>query len=124
VNQKKPIFLDLWRLQFPPMAIVSILHRISGVFLFLALPALLYVLALSLRSPADFAQALTLLKQPYWCMGIWAFAVALFYHSIAGIRHIVMDLGFGESLGAARVSAYLVLALSVVFAIIVGCCLC
>lgn len=44
MQKKRPKHLDLGKISLPIMAKVSILHRISGVALFLALPLLIYLL--------------------------------------------------------------------------------
>lgn len=54
MQKKRPKHLDLGKISLPIMAKVSILHRISGVALFLALPLLIYLLQGSLSSEADF----------------------------------------------------------------------
>ncbi|HLF66576.1 MAG TPA: succinate dehydrogenase, cytochrome b556 subunit, partial [Gammaproteobacteria bacterium] len=41
LNTNRPINLNLFTIRFPLPAIVSILHRVSGVFLFLLLPILM-----------------------------------------------------------------------------------
>lgn len=120
VNHKRPVNLDLGSMKYPPMAIVSILHRISGLVLFLLLPMMLYFLCLSLRSAESFAHLQTLLTSPYCKVLLWGFSAAFVYHLIAGIRHMMMDLGFGEGLHAGRVSANVVIVLAIILAVILG----
>lgn len=56
-----------------------------------------------------------------WCKGgIWFIASALFYHLIAGLRHLLMDLGLGEDVGAGRASALFVLFLGILISISLG----
>lgn len=113
LNRQRPVNLDLARLSYPPMAIVSILHRISGLVLFLFLPVVLYFFGLSLQSSASFFDAHTLLAKPLGAFFLWAFGSALLFHVLAGVRHLMMDLGFGESLVAGRRSSVVVLVLAV-----------
>lgn len=120
VNHKRPVNLDLGSMTYPPMAIVSILHRISGIVLFLFLPIILYFLSLSLRSPASFEHLQGLLAGPYCKFLLWSFTAALLYHVIAGIRHMLMDIGCGEELIAGRRSAIMVISLAVILAILLG----
>lgn len=120
MNKKRPVNLDLGSMKFPIMAIASILHRVSGLVLFLFLPILLFLFGLSLKSESAFAQVKSLLTQPFYQVVVWAFCSALTYHLIAGIRHIIMDLGFGEELGAGRRSAGFVIVLAVIMIIILG----
>lgn len=120
VNKKRPVNLDLGSLKFPPMAIASILHRISGMALFLLLPLMLFILGKSLRSEDLFMQTKSMLTSSYYKLGLWAFSAALIYHVLAGIRHLLMDMGIGEHLSAGRRSAILVIVLSVILTIFLG----
>ena len=120
VNHKRPVNLDLGSLKYPPMAIVSILHRISGLVLFLLLPMILYFLSLSLRSPESFDKLQTIISCPYTKVLLWAFSSALILHLMAGIRHILMDCGFGEQLIAGRRSAVTVIFLSIILIALLG----
>ncbi len=106
---KRPHFLNLWQIRLPLTAVVSILHRISGVTIFLLLPFLLYLLELSLGSAEGFARANMLVS--HWSvrmMGLlllWLFA----HHLFAGIRILLIDMEWVSGLAAARRSAVVVL---------------
>jgi succinate dehydrogenase / fumarate reductase cytochrome b subunit len=120
VNKKRPVNLDLGSLKFPPMAIASVLHRISGIALFILLPIILFILGRSLQSEEIFAQTKTMLTNPCYKLVLWAFSASLIYHVLAGIRHLLMDMGFGEHLNAGRRSAILVIVLAVILTIFLG----
>lgn len=120
MNKKRPVNLDLGSLKFPPMAIASILHRISGIILFLLLPVMLFILHQTLQSEDTFTQMKTMLNSPYFKFILWAFSSAMVYHILAGIRHILMDSGFGEHLCAGRRTAILVIVLAVISTIFLG----
>lgn len=120
MNKNRPVNLDLRSMKFPPMAIASILHRVSGVILFLLLPFMLFILGKSLHSSQTFSELQVMLTYPFYQLVLWAFSVAMSYHVLAGIRHIAMDLGFGEHLDAGRRSAIIVIVLAVIFAIFLG----
>lgn len=120
VNKKRPVNLDLVSLKFSPMAIASILHRISGVVLFLSLPIILFILGQSVQSEVSYAHIKTLLTHSCYKLVLWAFGAALIYHVLAGIRHMIMDFGFGEELGAGRRTAVLVIVLALILTIFLG----
>lgn len=120
MNKKRPVNLDLSTMSYPAMAIASILHRISGIVLFLLLPFVLFILGMSLRSAESFAQVHTMLVNPFYKIMLWAFGSSLIYHVLAGIRHMIMDLGWGEHLEGGRRGAILVITLAVVLAIFLG----
>ena len=119
VKNQRPVFLNLFQIKFPPPAIVSILHRISGVLIFLALPLFLWMLSKTLSSESEF-QSLTQNSHPLWWFSLWVGLSAVLFHLVAGIRHLLMDIGWGESLKAGRISAYLVLIIGALCVILAG----
>lgn len=120
VNDKRPVNLDLTTIKFPVMAISSIIHRITGVGLFVAVPILLWMLDRSLAGPEAFADLKQTLQTPLARLVVWGILAMLVYHLFAGIRHLAMDLGLGESLEGGRRSAFLVIGASLVVALILG----
>ncbi|HVV68623.1 MAG TPA: succinate dehydrogenase, cytochrome b556 subunit [Gammaproteobacteria bacterium] len=119
----RPVYLNLLQIRQPLPAIVSVLHRVSGVILFLLLPLLLWLLAKSLASEASFNALKQPFTHPVLRFFIWVTLSALIYHLVAGIRHLLMDMGVGESLKGGRAGAYLVLVISIVLIIFAGICL-
>lgn len=120
MNQKRPVNLDLGSMKYPPMAIASILHRISGLVLFLLLPIMLYFLGLSLRSVESFDHLQTMLTGSCCKLLLWIFSSAFLYHVLAGIRHLLMDMGVGEQLGSGRQSAKIVIVFAAILTIFLG----
>ena len=117
---KRPVNLNLFTIKFPLPAIVSILHRASGALVFLLIPLLLWMLQASLKAPVQFDDLQDTLNNFFVKLIIWLLVSALLYHLVAGIRHLLMDLGLGESLRAARFSAWLVMIISGVLVVITG----
>jgi succinate dehydrogenase / fumarate reductase cytochrome b subunit len=118
LNDNRPVFLNLTQIRFPVTAIISILHRASGVFIFIMLPWLLLMLHASLASASSYASLVPLsLGHKFF---LWLTLVAVGYHLIAGIRHMFMDLGFAESFSAGSKTAWVVLVLSAILAILLG----
>lgn len=120
MNKTRPVNLDLGSLKFPPMAIASILHRVSGVALFLLLPIMLFIFGQLMHSEESFVRMHALLTHPCYKIVLWAFGSAWIYHMLAGIRHMLMDLGFGEHLGASRFTAILVIVLAILLTLFLG----
>ncbi len=120
MQDKRPVNLDLSSLKYPPMAIVSILHRISGLLMFILVPVMLCYLGCSLKSPESFETLVQYLINPWAKLMIWVFISAWAFHVLAGIRHILMDMGIGESLEAGRRSAILVILLAVFSTLLLG----
>jgi succinate dehydrogenase / fumarate reductase cytochrome b subunit len=119
-RSNRPVNLDLTTIHFPPAAIASILHRISGVILFLLIPVALWILQLSLASPEDFDTVREYFGMLWIKIIIWAALSGLFYHLLAGVRHLLMDMGIGEEHRSGQWSARVVIAVGVVLSILVG----
>lgn len=120
MKNQRPVNLDISTIKLPIAAIVSILHRISGVFLFAGVAVLLWMLDASLASEEQFVALQETLANPVWQVIIWAVLAALAYHLVAGVRHMLMDCGLGESLKGGRLGAILVVGLSVVLIVLAG----
>lgn len=93
-------------------SIVSILHRISGFIMFLALPLVLYMLQLSILSEDSFKYFAGIASHPLSKLVILGLAWAYFQHFCAGVRHLFMDLHLGLDKESARQSSVGVLAVS------------
>ncbi len=93
-----------------PVAIASILHRISGVVLFLLIPVVLYALQQSLASPEGLAEVRE--SVPLRLLA-WVFLAGLIYHLFAGVKHLLADQGIAEGLQSGRTAATMMLVLSV-----------
>jgi succinate dehydrogenase / fumarate reductase cytochrome b subunit len=116
--KKRPKNLDLTTINLPLPGKVSILHRVSGVGLFLCLPLLLWLFGASLASAEGFAGikavAGMFLVKLILAGLIWAFM----HHFCAGIRFLLLDLHVGIEKEAAKKSAGVVLAVSLPLAAI------
>lgn len=117
---KRPVNLDLSTVKFPITAIASITHRISGVIMLGAVLILLWMLGVSLESEQGFEFIQELLGSVVAKLIIWAILAALAYHFVAGIRHLIMDMGFWESLEGGKLSARVTMFLSVVLIVLAG----
>jgi succinate dehydrogenase / fumarate reductase cytochrome b subunit len=106
--QSAPVYLNLFRIRFPVGAVTSIAHRISGVLMVASLPLLIYLLDISLQSPAGFDRAADFLQTGWLRAGSVIMAWSLFHHLLSGIRFLCIDTGYGVSLSQARRSAWLV----------------
>lgn len=119
-KRTRPVFFNLFRLQYPVGAVASIGHRVSGVVLAVFTPVLIYLVEASLRSAEDYARIAALLDSApargAALVVLWAFA----HHFLAGVRHLLMDIDVGSSLFAARRSAWLVNMASVALALLVA----
>ena len=120
MNTKRPVNLDITTIKFPLAAIASILHRITGVILFLGTSVLLYLLQLSLKSEVGFASALELSSRISVKLVIWMLIVCIAYHLIAGLKHLLLDFGLGETKVAAEYGAKILLSSLIFTSLLAG----
>lgn len=120
MKDNRPVNLNLFTIKFPVPAIVSILHRLSGLLLVLAIPLLVWMLQQSLASTATFTQLQQCLTTPFGKITVWILLSALIYHLFAGTRHLLLDMGIGESLQGGRCIAWTTISLSVIAIILLG----
>lgn len=119
---------DLPTYRLPPAGWVSILHRISGVIMFLLLPFVIWMFETSVSSEISFANFKAAFNVgmgfvPGWFFKLVALALiwAYLHHLTAGLRHLWMDTNhdavskeFGKS------SAVLTLVLSIALTLVLG----
>jgi succinate dehydrogenase / fumarate reductase cytochrome b subunit len=120
VNKNRPVNLDISTIKLPITAYVSILHRVSGVILFGVVAILLCMLDASLESAESFAALKEGLQNPVYQFLIWGSLAALAYHTVAGIKHLIMDAGIGETLEGGQAGAKIVLVVAVVLIVLAG----
>ncbi len=85
-----------------PIAIASIIHRISGIILFLLIPVMLWMLQTSLASPESFE---TVFDNILVRFVAWVFVAAISYHFVMGMKHLISDIGMNESFKSGRTAA-------------------
>lgn len=117
---QRPKYLNLFRIRLPLPGLVSILHRISGAAMFLFAWALLWLLQLALGSPEGFEQAAA--AAGHWWVKLFLIGMlwAFLHHLFAGLRFLLLDVHIGVDLPAARISSWLVLALSLGLTLVLG----
>lgn len=121
-NKSRPKFLDLLVLgpKMPINAKVSILHRVSGVILFLATPFFLYVLHQSLTSPSFYAALYGVMANPIikliYLLLIWSFV----YHMCSGVRFLFLDIHKGIEIKTAKTTAKVVIVVSLLLTLVLG----
>ena len=112
-------FNDLPTYRLPPAGWVSIMHRISGMLMFLLMPLIIWMFDSSISSEISFAKFAAAFNVglgfvPGWFMKLVALALiwAYLHHFIAGLRHLYMDVCHAVSKEFGKSSAIVTLALS------------
>jgi succinate dehydrogenase / fumarate reductase cytochrome b subunit len=116
----RPMHLNLFVMRFPITAISSIGHRISGIWIFICLPFLLLMLQESLANLESFSNISNKFNNIYYKLFLLSFLIASIYHAIAGIRHIIMDLGFMESKNESKITSWIVIISSIIIFLFLG----
>lgn len=105
LRSTKPVFLNLLQIKLPWMGFVSILHRVTGFLLFLAIPVSFYLLGLSLEGEAGFKQVAGIVQSLPFKLVLLLLLWMLLHHLLAGIRFLLLDLDVGVLMPMARKSA-------------------
>ncbi|MFZ3191789.1 MAG: succinate dehydrogenase, cytochrome b556 subunit [Moraxellaceae bacterium] len=119
VKSNRPVNLSMGQVlsvnMSSPVAVASILHRVSGIIIFLLIPVLLWLLQGSLASPESFAHVRdTVFGNVLVKLVVWVFLAGLIYHFFAGIKHLLADVGVAEELNSGRTAATVMLVISVI----------
>ena len=107
---KRPIYLNLFKIRLPITGMVSLAHRASGVLLFLTIPLAAYLLELSVSSSEGFDYVINTLQSPALQLLMLALVWSLAHHLIAGVRFLLIDADIGVEKSSARTGAWLVVA--------------
>jgi len=121
IKKDRPKYIDLSRIKLPITGVVSIAHRLSGIFLVLSIPVWLYLLDLSLSSEQGYEQAVMITDSfMFKLLAIIAFW-ALAHHFFAGIRFLLFDIDIGvEKESAIKAAKAVFIAEGVLMLIIIG----
>jgi succinate dehydrogenase / fumarate reductase, cytochrome b subunit len=106
-SKRRPVFLNLAKIQMPVGALTSITHRITGMLLAFGVPFCIYLLDLSLQGPLGYAHVIAMLDDLPVKSAVIVLTWALAHHLLAGIRHLLSDIDIGSQLPAARRSAWI-----------------
>ncbi|MEO8281383.1 MAG: succinate dehydrogenase, cytochrome b556 subunit [Ideonella sp.] len=108
------------RYRLPPAALVSILHRVSGVIMFLLLPFIIWMFDTSVTSEISYEQFTSVFRVgalglPGFVFKLVALALiwAFLHHLIAGVRHLWMDMTHAVDKKFGQSSAIVTLVLSI-----------
>lgn len=120
MNSKRPVNLDLLAFQFPLPAKASILHRVTGIAMFVAIAFALYALSASLESEQSFNDLTALFDTGLAKFITWGILTALAYHAVAGVVHILAEFGIADGKFSGRKAAAFSLTMGVVLAVLAG----
>lgn len=112
----RPLSPHLTIYHWAPTMLVSITHRVTGVGLSVgAMVLALWLVAIS-NGPDGYQAFYGYALSPLGLLVMFGFAWALAFHLLQGIRHLAWDLGYGFKKETARLTALLVIGLSLLIA--------
>ncbi|MBI5780795.1 MAG: succinate dehydrogenase, cytochrome b556 subunit [Rhodocyclales bacterium] len=133
VSAKRPEFRnihalsDLPNYRLPAAGIVSILHRISGVLMFLLMPFVIWLFDVSVTSEISFESFRSAFLAgigfvPAWFVKLVTLGLIWGYlhHFTAGVRHLWMDATHSVSKAQGKQSAVATLVISLALTVVLG----
>lgn len=120
MNTKRPRYLNLIAIRLPLPGFISILHRVSGLYLIYSLPFLIWALSVATSSPAGYDKVAAVMGNPLIKLLLLGVIWSCAHHICAGIRFLLLDLRIGVELPAARAASVAVLLASVALTVLFG----
>ena len=119
--------VDAMQYRLPLAGVVSILHRASGLLLFMLMPFIVWMFDTSLTSEISYGQFVSVFASGAGWFAGWFFKLvalaliwAYLHHFIAGVRHLWMDATHSVGRDFGRQSAIATLASSALLTVVLG----
>ena len=116
----RPVNINLFKIKLPMSALISITHRLSGIYVFFVTLPLAIILFQKALTESSY-DSITLLIQTSGIFSTFVyFSFLIFlYHILTGFRHLPMDVHLGENLKASNMSAVFVISFWLIVSIFV-----
>jgi len=118
-SKTRPVFLNLLQIRMPVMAVISILHRISGVLLLFCIPLIIYLLDTSLSSEVEFNNIKKMFASTPAQLSSIVMLWLLLHHMLSGIRFLLIDIDIGVAKNYAKNSAWIVSVVAILLTLII-----
>jgi len=113
--QQRPLSPHLQVYRWQITMVMSILHRATGVALTVGTLGLAWWLLALAAGGECYAHASALIASPLGLVLLFGFSLALVYHLLNGLRHLMWDVGWGFDIPEIYRSGWTVTVLTVVF---------
>ncbi len=120
-------FKDLTTYRMTAAAWVSILHRASGIIMFLLLPCIIWLFDTSVSSEISFVKFKNVFNSGWGVLpgaviklGALVLIWAYLHHFIAGVRHLYMDVTHALSNEFGKTTALVTMGLSIFLTVVLG----
>lgn len=118
-TRERPLSPHLQVYRWQITMVMSILHRATGVALTIGAFGLAWWLLAMAAGGEQAAQATACLASPLGKVALFGFSLALVYHLLNGIRHLLWDIGWGFEIPEVYRSGYAVAVLTVVLTAVI-----
>ena len=116
----RPVNINLFKIRLPMSALISITHRLSGIYVFfVTLPLSLILFQKALTESSYDAMSLLVQTNSFFSTFVYFSFLIFFYHILTGFRHLLMDVHVGENLKASNMSAIFVISFWLVVSIFI-----
>ena len=119
-KDNRPVNLNLLTINLPIIGVSSILHRISGLAVFICFPLLVWLFHISLESEERFADLQSFFQGTFlFKLMIFLIFVGFIYHLLAGIKKLLGEVfGVGETLKSGNLLTWIVFGLTFILSAI------
>jgi len=114
-SQARPLSPHLQIYRWQLTMVMSILHRVSGVILTVGAFGLAWWLLALAEGGEHYARAAAVVASPFGLLLLFGFSLALVYHLLNGLRHLLWDIGWGFEISDTYRSGWAVAVLTVAF---------
>ena len=116
----RPVNINLFKIRLPMSALISITHRLSGIYVFfITLPLSIILFQKALTESSYDSISLLIQTSSFFSTFVYFSFLIFLYHILTGFRHLLMDIHIGENLKASNMSAIFVISLWLVVSIFI-----
>ena len=116
-NSNFPVSPHLQIYRMPLTALLSITHRLTGIFLALGSVLLIWILAAAAQGAEAYAVVIPHFQAWYGQIFLLGFLFSLYLHFCNGIRHLFWDVGYGFELETVDLTAKIAIAVALVLTV-------
>jgi succinate dehydrogenase / fumarate reductase, cytochrome b subunit len=102
---------------------LSILHRMTGVFMSAGIVLLVYWLVALAAGQESYDAALNCFKSPLVKLALFGWLAAFYYHLCNGIRHLFWDMGYGFEKAVAKKTGTVVVMVALAMTVLTWWCI-
>lgn len=121
MRSNRPKNLDFTTIKLPVMGVASILHRVCAVIIWIFMIFFLPILYISLESPEGFNEIKIIMTENFFAQFfLWGFLTAFGYYIMGGIKHIIQEFGYFETLEGGAAIARAAIGLGIILSLLFG----